>query len=107
MKTLNRDMTIPPEYGNSKGKYTCQAERPASQVLVKNIYYKWFKFNVIRDVDASNVKIYMDDQLRYEVPGHGGPSHYFKLRVYAQVNSSHCMESRWKDAKVLKKNQLK
>lgn len=78
-----------------------------SQVLVKNIYYKWFKLNVIRDVDASNVKIYMDDQLRYEVPGHGGPSHYFKLGVYAQDDSSHCMESRWKDVKVLKKNQLK
>ncbi|XP_030461902.1 citrate-binding protein-like [Syzygium oleosum] len=75
-----------------------------SQVLVENIYNKWFKLNVIHDVGDSNVKIYMDDQLRYEVPDRGGDLHYFKFGVYAQDNSSHCMESRWKDVKVLKKN---
>ncbi|XP_010027728.1 citrate-binding protein [Eucalyptus grandis] len=76
-----------------------------SQVLVENVYDKWFKLNVIHDADASNVKIYIDDQLRFSAPGHGsGASHYFKFGVYAMDDSSHRMESRWKDVKVLKKN---
>lgn len=74
------------------------------KALVENIYNRWFKLNVIHDVDASNVKIYIDDQLRYEAPGQRGASHYFKFGVYTQNNPSHCMESRWKDVKVLKKN---
>ncbi|XP_030535013.1 citrate-binding protein-like [Rhodamnia argentea] len=72
------------------------------QVLVENIYDRWFQLNVIHDIDDSNVKIYIDGQLKYEAPGSGGASHYFKFGVYSQDNKSHCMESRWKDVKVLK-----
>ncbi|XP_031285298.1 citrate-binding protein-like [Pistacia vera] len=71
-------------------------------VLVRNIYNKWFRLNVIHDVGKS-VKVYIDGILKYEGPDRGGKSHYFKFGVYAQEDDSHYMESRWKDIKVLKK----
>lgn len=74
-----------------------------ASVIVPNIQDKWFKLNVIHDVDNSKVRVYIDGVLKYEAPGRGGTSHYFKFGVYAQNNDSYYMESRWKDIKVLKK----
>lgn len=65
-------------------------------VLVPNIYDRWFKLNVIHDVDASNVKVSIDDILQHEAPSRGGDLHYFKCGVYAQNDDSYYMESRWK-----------
>lgn len=72
-------------------------------VLDTNIYNRWFRLNVIHDVDDSKVMIYIDGILKYEAPGRGGAFHYFKCGVYAQNDDSHYMESRWKGIKVLKK----
>ncbi|KAF5458013.1 hypothetical protein F2P56_022080 [Juglans regia] len=72
-------------------------------VLVPKIYDTWFRLNVIHDVEASNVKVYIDGILKYEASGRGGKSHYFKCGVYAQNDDSFYMESRWKGIKVLKK----
>ncbi|CAI0440807.1 unnamed protein product [Linum tenue] len=72
-------------------------------VLAENIYDKWFRLNVIHDVDASRVEIYIDGELKLQVDGRGGVSHAFKCGVYAQANDSYYMESRWKDIKVLRK----
>ncbi|KAF3440513.1 hypothetical protein FNV43_RR18797 [Rhamnella rubrinervis] len=72
-------------------------------VLVPNIYNRWFKLNVIHDVDSSNVKVYIDGALIYQAPGRGGTSHYFKCGVYAQNDCSYLMESRWKGIKVFLK----
>jgi hypothetical protein len=33
-----------------------------------------------------------------------GSSHYYKFGVYAQTHASRCMESRWKDIKIIKKD---
>ncbi|MED6218556.1 hypothetical protein PIB30_027769 [Stylosanthes scabra] len=74
-----------------------------SPVLVPNIWNRWFKLNVIHDVDASTVKIYIDGVLVHEAAGHGGSSHAFKCGVYSQNDASHYMESRWKRIKVFKK----
>lgn len=74
-----------------------------ASVIVPNIYDKWFKLNVIHDVDNSKVRVYIDGVLKYEAPGRGGNSHYIKFGVYAQNNDSYYMESRWKDIRVLKK----
>ncbi|XP_039158237.1 citrate-binding protein-like [Eucalyptus grandis] len=71
-------------------------------VLLENIYDRWFKLNVIHDVNASTVKIYIDGQLKMVAPGRGGTSHYFKCGVYEQDDGSYYMESRWKGIKVLK-----
>ncbi|OWM76404.1 citrate-binding protein-like [Punica granatum] len=70
---------------------------------VQNIYNRWFKLNVIHDVDASKVKVYIDGKLKLEAAGRFGTSHYFKCGVYAQDNDSYYMESRWKGIKVLTK----
>ncbi|OMO83674.1 Concanavalin A-like lectin/glucanases superfamily [Corchorus olitorius] len=75
-----------------------------SPVLLSNAYNRWIRVNVIHDVGASNVKIYLDQQLRYEGAGAGGTSHYFKFGVYAQNDESNYMESRWLGIKVLRKN---
>ncbi|KAK7850183.1 citrate-binding protein, partial [Quercus suber] len=49
-----------------------------SPVLVPNIYDRWFRLNVIHDVDASDVKVYTDGNLVDEAAGHGGKSYYIK-----------------------------
>ncbi|CAK7350294.1 unnamed protein product [Dovyalis caffra] len=72
-------------------------------VIVPNIYDRWFRVNVIHDVDASKVKVYIDGVLMYEAHGRGGEFHYFKCGVYAQDDDSYYMESRWKGIKILKK----
>ncbi|KAK9271777.1 hypothetical protein L1049_002141 [Liquidambar formosana] len=72
-------------------------------VLVPNIYDKWFHLNVIHDVGAAKVKVFIDGYLLLQVDGRGGTTHSFKCGVYAQNNDSYCMESRWKDIKVLRK----
>lgn len=72
-------------------------------VLVQDIYDKWFKLNVIHDVDAAKVKVYINGCLIFEADGRGGTSHAFKCGVYAQNDDSYYMESRWKDIKVLRK----
>ncbi|XP_061348600.1 citrate-binding protein-like [Gastrolobium bilobum] len=75
-----------------------------SPILVPDIWRRWFKLNVIHDVDASSVKIYIDGVQLYEAPGRGGNYHSFKFGVYSQSDYSYCMESRWKGIRVLKKN---
>ncbi|KAI3451042.1 hypothetical protein Pfo_007707 [Paulownia fortunei] len=73
-------------------------------VIVPNIYNRWFKLNVIHDVEANKLKVYIDGFLKYEGPGRGGVRfHYFKCGVYAQNDDSDYMESRWKNIRVLKK----
>ncbi|KAI4365495.1 hypothetical protein MLD38_021475 [Melastoma candidum] len=74
-----------------------------SMLLVPSIYDRWFKLNVVHDVDAPDVKVYIDGALKYVAPGQGGAFHYFKFGVYSQKNASYYMESRWTGIRVLKK----
>ncbi|XP_030535012.1 citrate-binding protein-like [Rhodamnia argentea] len=76
-----------------------------SQVLVDEIYNKWFRLNVIHDVDGSKVKVCIDGYLKLEADGREGTSHAFKCGVYAQDDDSFYMESRWRGIKVLRKNR--
>ncbi|OMP06540.1 Concanavalin A-like lectin/glucanases superfamily [Corchorus capsularis] len=75
----------------------------AGPVVLKNIYNRWFRLNVIHDVNASKLQVYIDGVLKLEPNGRGGNNHYFKFGVYSQNDSSYYMESRWKDIKVLKR----
>ncbi|KAD3640525.1 hypothetical protein R6Q59_003286 [Mikania micrantha] len=72
-------------------------------IILSNLDDKWFRLNVIHDVDLNNVKVYVDRVLKYDGPGREGKSHYFKCGVYSQNDGSLCMESRWKDIKIYKK----
>ncbi|KAL1831376.1 hypothetical protein DCAR_0101348 [Daucus carota subsp. sativus] len=73
-------------------------------VLVGNVYNRWFHVNVVHDVDAAKVMVYIDGQLKLTADGRGGDSHYFKCGVYAQTSDSFRMESRWKNIQVLRHN---
>ncbi|KAL8133083.1 hypothetical protein AgCh_008518 [Apium graveolens] len=75
-------------------------------ILVPNIYDRWFRVNVVHDVDRAKLRVYIDGHLKLKVGGRGGTSHYFKCGVYAQDNDSSCMESRWKNINVLKQLTL-
>ncbi|KAK4394396.1 hypothetical protein Sango_1910400 [Sesamum angolense] len=79
-------------------------------IVVPNIYGRWFKLNVVHDVEGRRVEVYIDGVLKYEAASRGrgeaeGTSHYFKCGVYAQNDASYYMESRWKKIRVLKKCQ--
>ncbi|XP_048552781.1 citrate-binding protein-like [Triticum urartu] len=74
------------------------------QVVEDDIYDRWFRLNVVHDVKASTVTVYIDGKQKLHVNGRGGDSHYFKFGVYAQNHDSSCMESRWKGIRILKKD---
>ncbi|KAF8657863.1 hypothetical protein HU200_059673 [Digitaria exilis] len=68
-------------------------------VVDGDIYDRWFRLNVVHDVDAGALAVFVDGEERLAVAGHGGLRHYFKFGVYTQTNPSHYMESRWRDVK--------
>ena len=41
---------------------------------VPSIYDRWFRVNIIHDVDMSNLKIYIDGEFKFEAPGQEVPS---------------------------------
>ncbi|GLT70426.1 hypothetical protein SLA2020_425070 [Shorea laevis] len=73
--------------------------------LVPYIYDRWFRLNVIHDVVASKVQVFIDGVLKYDERRReaGVCRYYFQCGVYAQDHESHYMESCWKDIKILKK----
>lgn len=75
-----------------------------NEVIETNIYEKWFRLNVIHDVEGNNVKVYINGSLKFNGDGRGGTTHYFKCGVYGQVGESDYMESQWKDIKIYKKS---
>nr|XP_007137682.1 hypothetical protein PHAVU_009G146800g [Phaseolus vulgaris]ESW09676.1 hypothetical protein PHAVU_009G146800g [Phaseolus vulgaris] len=74
-----------------------------SATLEQNIYNKWYRFNVIHDVGANNVKIFINGVKKFDGNGRGAGNHYFKCGVYAQNGASNYMESRWRDIKIFRK----
>ncbi|CAO2191162.1 unnamed protein product [Urochloa humidicola] len=73
------------------------------QVVEDNTYDRWFQLNVVHDVDLSRLTVFVDGVEKLSVAGRGGDSHYFKFGVYTQNHSSSCMESRWKNVRILTK----
>lgn len=69
-----------------------------------NIYNRWLRVNVIHDVGASRLTVFVDGDLKLTVDGKGGDSHYFKFGVYTQRGASSRMEARWKNVRILKKD---
>ncbi|KAM3208633.1 hypothetical protein ACQJBY_063364 [Aegilops geniculata] len=74
------------------------------QLVEDNIYNRWFRLNVIHDVKASTLTVYIDGEQKLRVHGRGGHSYFFKFGVYAQNHDSSRMESRWKHVRILKKH---
>uniref|UniRef100_A0A0E0MK67 Alginate lyase 2 domain-containing protein n=1 Tax=Oryza punctata TaxID=4537 RepID=A0A0E0MK67_ORYPU len=75
------------------------------QLVETNIYDRWFRLNVVHDVAASQLTVFVDGRERLRVAGKGGDSHYFKFGVYTQmINPTRRMESRWRGVSILNKN---
>ncbi|CAO2140983.1 unnamed protein product [Urochloa humidicola] len=87
------------------GRLTYYHHEDSTGIVDVNIYDRWFRLNVMHDVAASNVTVFVDGEHRLTVPGRGGDSHYFKFGVYGQSHNgmSYRMESRWRDVKVFTK----
>uniref|UniRef100_M8ARH3 Alginate lyase 2 domain-containing protein n=1 Tax=Aegilops tauschii TaxID=37682 RepID=M8ARH3_AEGTA len=76
-------------------------------VLAHDVYDRWLRLNVVHDVGARNVTVFVDGAEKLRSSSHGAPhaEHYFKFGVYKQShhNPSHRMESRWRNVRVFTK----
>ncbi|CAI9758296.1 unnamed protein product [Fraxinus pennsylvanica] len=75
-----------------------------TSVIYPKVYDKWFRLNVIHEVETRKLRIYINGISKYETLDLGGTFHYFKCGVYAQKNASFYMESRWKGIRVFKRS---
>ena len=76
------------------------------QVVEDGIYDRWFRLNVVHDVGASTVAVYVDGGGAPRLVVNVTPSalHYFKFGVYVQhYNVSPRVESRWRNITVYTK----
>ncbi|XP_062203176.1 citrate-binding protein-like [Phragmites australis] len=68
------------------------------------IYDRWFRLNVVHDLGASTVAVYVDGVSRLAVAVRPSLLHYFKFGVYMQGHDqSERMESRWRNVSVYTK----
>ncbi|KAK1371324.1 citrate-binding protein-like [Heracleum sosnowskyi] len=73
-------------------------------VIEKNLYDKWFRVNVIHNVDEGELTVFINGVKKYVKNDQGPGDLYFKCGVYAApAGSSNYMESRWKGIKIYKK----
>ncbi|TVU50992.1 hypothetical protein EJB05_02392, partial [Eragrostis curvula] len=77
-----------------------------TRVVDGDICGRWFRLNVVHDVGADALTVFVDGEERLAVAGRGSFRHYFKFGVYVQTDPSHYMESRWRDVKVYTKVSL-
>ncbi|CAL4896766.1 unnamed protein product [Urochloa decumbens] len=68
------------------------------------IYDRWFRLNVVHDVGASTVAVYVDGAPTLAANVTPSASHYFKFGVYVQHHDvSPRVESRWRNVTVYTK----
>ncbi|CAL5098146.1 unnamed protein product [Urochloa decumbens] len=68
------------------------------------IYDRWFRLNVVHDVGASTVAVYVDGAPKLAANVTPSASHYFKFGVYVQHHDvSPRVESRWRNVAVYTK----
>ncbi|GFS37510.1 hypothetical protein Acr_00g0052340 [Actinidia rufa] len=76
-------------------------------LTAKNLYDKWFRVNIIHNVDKGKLKVFINGTKRFGVKDKGPGEMYFKCGVYgAPANISYYMESRWKDIKNTQEGQV-
>ncbi|XP_073099841.1 citrate-binding protein-like [Elaeis guineensis] len=74
-------------------------------VVEPYVYDRWMRVNVIHDVDADKLTVFIDGVQKMEVEGNGPGVFNFKCGVYTQNYSTYYMESRWRDIRILKKDE--
>ncbi|PIN01944.1 hypothetical protein CDL12_25549 [Handroanthus impetiginosus] len=103
--------TILQIHGASKGATTIilriyggEMRYYSGQVIATDLYDKWFRINLIHDVDEGNVTVFLEGVQVFATGDQGPGDLYFKCGVYAApANISYYMESRWRDIKIYKK----
>ncbi|XP_065627341.1 citrate-binding protein-like [Quercus suber] len=72
-------------------------------LVATDLYDKWFRLDIIHDVDMGMVTVFIDGVQNFQVKDEGPGDLYFKCGVYAApTNISYYMESRWRDIKIYK-----
>ncbi|KAG0503922.1 hypothetical protein HPP92_003994 [Vanilla planifolia] len=74
------------------------------RVVEKDIYDRWMRVNVVHDVGANRLWVYVNGVLKLEAQGRGVSKFYFKCGVYEQSDASKYMESRWRGIKVYRRD---
>ena len=76
-----------------------------TKVVADRVYDRWIRLNVVHDVAAGNVTVFVGGERRLEVQGHGGKEHYFNFGVYTKGlhKHSHRMEAHWKNVTIYTK----
>ncbi|KAG0503923.1 hypothetical protein HPP92_003995 [Vanilla planifolia] len=72
----------------------------SGRVVENDIYDRWMRVNVVHDVGANKLWVYVNGILKLEAQGRGVSDFYFKCGVYEQSNESNYVESRWRSIKV-------
>ncbi|CAK7346768.1 unnamed protein product [Dovyalis caffra] len=76
----------------------------SGDLVATDLYDRWFRLNIIHDVDGGRVTVFIDGEEKYSTKDQGPGDLYFKCGVYAAPrNISYYMESRWRDIKIYKK----
>ncbi|KAH7568072.1 hypothetical protein JRO89_XS07G0227300 [Xanthoceras sorbifolium] len=76
----------------------------SGDLIATAMYDKWFRLNLIHNVDEGTVTVFLDGVQKYKTKDRGPGDLYFKCGVYAAPRSiSYYMESRWRDIKIYKK----
>ncbi|MQL85213.1 hypothetical protein Taro_017721 [Colocasia esculenta] len=84
--------------------YNGELRNYRTAVVATNVYDRWMRINVIHNADTGEVRVFIDGVQGLQVVSDKGPAtFYFKCGVYTQNDSSHCMESRWRDIKLYMK----
>ncbi|OQU78771.1 hypothetical protein SORBI_3008G045300 [Sorghum bicolor] len=77
----------------------------SGEVVEDRIYDRWFRLNVVHDVGASTVAVYVDGRRKFGKSVVPSASYYFKFGVYMQHHDvSPLMESRWRNVTVYTTN---
>ncbi|CAN1130164.1 Citrate-binding protein [Linum perenne] len=78
----------------------------STPAIAGKLYDRWFRLNIIHDVDYGKVSVYIDGEKKFEHEDRGPGDMYFKCGVYAApINISYYMESRWRDLKIYTKKK--
>jgi hypothetical protein len=77
----------------------------SGEAVEDRIYDRWFRLNVVHDVGASTVAVYVDGHRKFGTSVIPSDSYYFKFGVYMQHHDvSPLMESRWRNITVYTKS---
>ncbi|KAK3043881.1 hypothetical protein RJ639_000580 [Escallonia herrerae] len=73
-------------------------------LVTTDLYDKWFRVNLIHDVDGGLLTVFIDGEQKFQHKDQGPGDLYFKCGVYAAPsNISYYMESRWRDIRIYRK----